>query len=68
MKRLIIAGLVFMLVAVTLTGCGNFTKIQILQSCASNTDIIIGNEYYFQDFQREEQGDKLTISINFIKK
>lgn len=67
MKKLIIAVFVFMLV-VTLTGCSNFTKIQIMQSWTSGTDIIVGDGYYFQDFKREEQGDKLTISINFIKK
>ena len=56
------------MLVVTLTGCSNFTKIQIMQSWTSGTDIIVGDGYYFQDFKREEQGDKLTISINFIKK
>lgn len=67
MKRFIIVGFVFVLVAISLTGCG-YTTIQVLHPNGSTTDIIVEDEYHFQDFQREEQGDKLTISINFIKK
>ena len=69
MKRNIII-FMFLLSSISLTGCGKkYPKITLEQSLwtMENMRLNIGDEYTFKDFSKQEEGDSLTVTFNFVK-
>ena len=68
MKKFIII-MISITMMILLTGCENYPTVEVCQSSwlEDQVDIRVGDKYEFKDFQKKEDGDNLTVIINFVK-